>query len=81
MLSSSLGLAAPVEVGVGAAAASAAGFGAVLGAYGNLSAAKFRELWAAKMPADTPFPEELIQRGAGSVSLRRVSTKPTTTNS
>ena len=57
------------------------GFGAVLGAYGNLSAAKFRELWAAKMPADTPFPEELIQRGAGSVSLRRVSTKPTTTNS
>ena len=55
------------------------GFGAVLGAYGNLSGAKFRELWAAKMPADTPFPEELIQRGAGSVSLRRVSTKPTTT--
>ena len=55
------------------------GFGAVLGAYGNLSAAKFRELWAAKMPADTAFPEELIQRGAGSVSLRRVSTKPTTT--
>lgn len=57
------------------------GFGAVLGAYGNLSGAKFRELWAAKMPSDAPFPEELIQRGAGSVSLRRASTKPTTTNS
>ena len=55
------------------------GFGAVLGAYGNLSGAKFRELWAAKMPSDAPFPEDLIQRGAGSVSLRRASTKPTTT--
>jgi hypothetical protein len=56
------------------------GFGAVLGAYGNLSAAKFRQLWAEKMPADAPFPEELVQRAAGSVSLRRASTKPTTTN-
>lgn len=51
------------------------GFGAVLGAYGNLSATKFRELWAAKMPVDAPFPEDLIQRGAGSVSLRRVHPK------
>ncbi len=51
------------------------GFGAVLAAYGNLSATKFRELWAAKMPADAPFPEDLIQRGAGSVSLRRVQPK------
>jgi hypothetical protein len=55
------------------------GFGAVLGAYGNMSGTKFRELWAAKMPADTAIPEDLIQRGSGSVSLRRVSTKPTTT--
>jgi hypothetical protein len=31
------------------------------------------------MPADTPFPEELIKRGAGSVSLRRASTKSATT--
>ena len=54
------------------------GFGAVLGAYGNLSAAKFRQLWAEKMPADQPFPEELIQRGAGSVSLRRATTKTAT---
>jgi len=51
------------------------GFGAVLGAYGNLSGTNFRELWAAKMPADAPFPEDLIQRGAGSVSLRRVQPK------
>ncbi len=51
------------------------GFGAVLGAYGNLSGTKFRELWAAKMPADAPFPEDLIQRCSGSVSLRRVQPK------
>lgn len=51
------------------------GFGVVLGAYGNLSAAKFRQLWADKMPADAAFPEDLIQRGAGSVSLRRVQPK------
>lgn len=50
------------------------GFGSVLGAYGNLSAAKFRQLWAEKMPADAPFPEDLIQRGAGTVSLRRAKT-------
>lgn len=60
------------------------GFGAVLAAYGNLSAAKFRQLWAEKMPADAPFPEDLIQRGAGSVSLRRAQqktvSKPNTTN-
>lgn len=64
------------------------GFGAVLGAYGNLSGTKFRELWAAKMPSEAPFPEDLIQRGNGSVSLRRVQpkaaakplTQPTTTN-
>ena len=54
------------------------GFGVVLAAYGNLSAAKFRQLWAEKMPADQPFPEELIQRGAGTVSLRRASTKTAT---
>ena len=41
------------------------GFGAVLGAYGNLSAAKFRQLWADKMPADAPG-----RRGAGKF-LRR----------
>lgn len=51
------------------------GFGAVLGAYGNLSAAKFRQLWAEKMPSEAPFPEDLIQRGPGSVSLRRVQPK------
>ena len=54
------------------------GFGAVLAAYGNMSGAKFRELWAAKMPGDAPFPEDLIQRGSGSVSLRRSTAKNAT---
>jgi hypothetical protein len=51
------------------------GFGAVLAAYGNMSGAKFRQLWTEKMPSDAPFPEDLIQRGSGSVSLRRVQAK------
>jgi hypothetical protein len=53
------------------------GFGAVLGAYGNMSASKFRQLWAEKMPSEKPFPEDLIQQGKGSVSLRRTTTKTT----
>ncbi len=53
------------------------GFGAVLGAYGNMSASKFRQLWEEKMPSEKPFPEDLIQQGKGSVSLRRTTTKTT----
>jgi hypothetical protein len=57
------------------------GFGAVLAAFGNLSAKKFRELWEQKMPKEKPFPEELIKHGKASVSLRQTkttSTKPIT---
>ncbi len=48
----------------------AIGFGLVLAAYGNLSAKKFRELWAAKFP-QTPFPEETVKHGHTSLSLRQ----------
>lgn len=47
------------------------GFAAVLAAYGNLSAKKFREVWEAK--SDKPFPEELIKHGKATVSLRQTS--------
>jgi hypothetical protein len=46
------------------------GLGAVLGAYGNLSARKFREIWEQKMPREKAFPEELIKHGKASLSLR-----------
>ena len=48
------------------------GFGPVLGAYGNLSAKKFREIWEQKMPREKPFPEHLIKAGRPSVSLCQV---------
>lgn len=48
----------------------AIGFSAVLAAYGNLSAKKFRELWQAKFP-QTPFPEEAVKHGHASISLRQ----------
>ena len=48
----------------------AIGFSAVLAAYGNLSAKKFRELWQAKFPR-TPFPEESVKHGHASLSLRQ----------
>ncbi|XHR30530.1 MAG: DUF2800 domain-containing protein [Chthoniobacteraceae bacterium] len=47
----------------------AIGFGAILAAYGNLSAKKFRELWAQKI--DKPFPEEAVKHGQASLSLRQ----------
>lgn len=57
------------------------GFGPVLAAYGNLSAKKFRELWAARMPGDQPFPEEAVKHGKATVSLRAYKpTTQTTTN-
>jgi hypothetical protein len=46
------------------------GFSAVLAAYGNLSAKKFRDLWQAKFP-QTPFPEEAVKHGHTSLSLRQ----------
>jgi len=49
----------------------ALGFGAVLAAYGNLSAKKFREIWEQKMPEGKAFPEELIKHGKSSLSLRQ----------
>jgi len=49
----------------------AIGFGAVLAAYGNLSAKKFRELWQTKFP-QTPFPEEAVKHGHASLSLRQI---------
>ena len=50
------------------------GFGEVLAAYGNLSARKFREIWEKKM-GGKPFPEELINHGKATVSLRQTTTK------
>jgi hypothetical protein len=46
------------------------GFGAVLAAYGNLSAKKFREIWELKMPREKAFPEHLVKQGKATVSLR-----------
>ena len=49
----------------------ALGFGAVLAAYGNLSAKKFREIWEQKLPKEKPFPEEAVKHGKASLSLRQ----------
>ncbi len=50
------------------------GFGPVLSAYGDLAAAKFRELWAQKLPG-VPFPEDKVKVGAGSSFVKRSSSK------
>jgi hypothetical protein len=50
----------------------AIGFSAVLAAYGNLSAKKFRELWQAKFP-QAPFPEEAVKHCHASLSLRQTT--------
>lgn len=55
----------------------ALGFGAVLSAYGNLSARKFREIWELKMPREKAFPEELVKHAKATISLRQ--TKETAT--
>jgi hypothetical protein len=56
------------------------GFGPVLAAYGNLSAKKFRDLWAVRMPSGKPFPEEHVKHGKATTSLRacKTTTQPTT---
>jgi hypothetical protein len=48
----------------------AMGFGPVLAAYGNLSAAKFRDLWSKRMPSDKPFPDEAVKHAAPSTYLK-----------
>jgi hypothetical protein len=53
----------------------AMGFGPVLAAYGNLSAAKFRDLWAKRMPADKPFPEEAVKHAAATTYLKQTTPK------
>jgi hypothetical protein len=52
------------------------GFGPVLAAYGNLSAAKFRDLWSERMPSEKAFPEESIKHAAPSTYLKQSKTKP-----
>ena len=47
------------------------GFGPVLSAYGNLSAAKFRDLWTQRMPSELPFPEEAVKHAPPSTYLKQ----------
>jgi len=47
------------------------GFGPVLAAYGNLSAAKFRDLWSQRMPSELPFPEESVKHAPPSTYLKQ----------
>ena len=51
------------------------GFAHVLAAYGNLSAKKFHEVWALKLPGRS-FPEDLMKHGRTTIALRAVSTQP-----
>ncbi len=51
------------------------GFGPVLAAYGNLSANKFRDLWAKRMPSDKPFPEEAVKHTSAITYLKQTHTK------
>ena len=52
------------------------GFGAVLHAYGNLSASKFRELWNERMPSESPFPDEAVKHASPTTYLKQSKTKP-----
>jgi hypothetical protein len=49
------------------------GFGPVLAAYGNLSAAKFRDLWTKRMPAGQPFPEEAVKHASATTYLKQTT--------
>ena len=51
------------------------GFGPVLEAYGNLSAEKFRALWAERI-TDREFPEGIVQVGPGSQFVAATKKKP-----
>ena len=52
------------------------GFGPVLAAYGNLSVAKFRDLWSQRMPSEAPFPEESVKHAAPATYLKQSKPKP-----
>jgi hypothetical protein len=52
------------------------GFGPVLAAYGNLSAAKFRDLWTKRMPSESPFPEEAVKHAAPVTYMKQTNPKP-----
>ena len=52
------------------------GFGPVLAAYGNLPAAKFRDLWSERMSSEKPFPEESVKHAAPSTYLKQTKIKP-----
>lgn len=47
------------------------GLGSVLAAFGNLSSAKFHELWESR--TDAPFPEHLLKHGPATTMLRAVA--------
>ena len=51
------------------------GHGPVLTAYGNLSVAKFRDLWSERMPGGAPFPEESVKHAAPSTYLKQSKAK------
>jgi hypothetical protein len=51
------------------------GFGPVLAAYGNLSAAKFRDLWSQRMPGEAAFPDESVKHAAPSTYLKQAKAK------
>jgi hypothetical protein len=46
----------------------------VLAAYGNLSAAKFRDLWSQRMSSEKAFPEESVKHAAPSTYLKQSKT-------
>jgi len=53
------------------------GHGPVLAAYGNLSVAKFRDLWSQRMPSEAPFPDESVKHAAPSTYLKQSKPKAT----
>ena len=53
----------------------AMGFGPVLAAYGNLSIAKFRDLWSQRMPSESRFPDESVKHAAPSTYLKQSKPK------
>jgi hypothetical protein len=53
------------------------GFAPVLAAYGNLSVAKFRDLWSQRMPSEAPFPDESVKHVAPSTYLKQSKPKAT----
>ena len=54
------------------------GFGPVLAAYGDLPAAKFRDLWRQRMPGDQAFPESSVKAASPTTYLKQTKTKTNT---